>query len=201
MEEVKKMIDRKKVIEEMSKIAASPNEDGIIDGFNVLVNQLPSDFWNEFNERISTKVKPDLRKQAEYLLYNCARECGYNTGYGIITSKEWKAIVGPMVGNTEDVLYGAFAVFTAWGWAKSEIVHLEPGKKMIVKAYDYYESDVVKHGISPKLSAYMIAGVCAAFMDLAYGGDYPKGFNKFKCEQVRGIECGDEYGEFVVTPI
>ena len=103
----------------------------------------------------------------------------------------------------EDILHGAFAVFTAWGWAKAEIVELDPGERMVVRAYDYYEADVVAYGASPKHSAYMIRGVSAAFMDLAYGGPYDPttktGFRTFECVQTRGIECGDEYGEFVVT--
>ena len=194
-------IDREKVINELSKIEVKGNEEGLIPGYNVLVNQLPTDFWNQFNERISTKVKPELRQEAEFLLYNAARECGYHTGYGIITSDEFKSVVGPMIKDEpEDILHGAYAVFTAWGWAKSEIVELDPGKRMVVRAYDYYESDVVKYGKSPKMSAYMIAGVSAAFMDLAYGGEYPNGFDNFECKQTKGIETGDEYAEFVVTP-
>jgi len=194
-------IDREKVISELSKLDVKGNEEGLIPAYNVLVNQLPTDFWNEFNERISTQVKPELRQQAEWLLYNCARECGYHTGYGIITSEEFKSVVGSMIQDKPaDILHGAYAVFTAWGWAKSEIVELVPNQKMVVRAYDYYESDAVKYGKSPKLSAYMIAGVSAAFMDLAYGGDYPNGFDKFECKQTKGIECGDEYAEFVVTP-
>ena len=73
---------------------------------------------------------------------------------------------------------------------------------MVVRAYDYYEADVVSYGKSNKMSAYMIRGVCAAFMELAYAGDYdPDGgpIGTFKCEQVKGIECGDSYGEFIVT--
>ena len=139
----------------------------------------------------------------EYLLYNAAHECGYHTGYGIITSDEWDAVVNPMVEKApEDILYGAFAVFTAWGWADSEIVELVPGEKMVVRAYDYYEADIAKYGASKKMSAYMIAGVCAAFMELAYAGDYdPKGkpVGTYECKQIKGIECGDSYGEFVVT--
>lgn len=193
-------INRNKVIAQLSKLDVKGNEEGLIPGFNVLVNQLPTDFWVMFNERISTKVDDNLKKEAEYLLYNCARECGYNTGYGIITSDEFKSVVGPMIKDMpEDVLHGAYAVFTAWGWAKSEIVELVPKKKMVVRAYDYYESDVAKYGISSKLSAYMISGVSAAFMDLAYGKPYPKGIGTFECKQVKGIECGDKYGEFVVT--
>jgi len=155
-------------------------------------------------DRLTRKVDPEILEPTEYLLYNAAHECGYHTGYGIITSQEWKAIVEPMIEKKpEDILYGAYAVFTAWGWAKAEIIELIPKEKMVVRAYDYYESDVVLTGRSSKMSAYMLSGVSAAFMDLAYGGDYdPEGktaLGTFHCKQIKGIECGDDYGEFVVT--
>lgn len=197
-------IDRKRIIEDMSKIELVGNADGLIDACNVLVNQLPAAFWNGFAERFSRQCDPDMLEVAEMLLVNAAHECGYHTGYGIITSEEWKAVVAPMIENAPvDILHGAYAVFTAWGWAKSEIIELVPGERMVVRAYDYYESDIMSFGASTKLSAYMIRGVSAAFMDLGYGGDYdPTGktaIRTFKCEQVKGIECGDDYGEFVVT--
>lgn len=193
-------IDRKEIIEAMSKLKVEGNEDGLIPGFNVLVQQLPGTVWNNFAELITHNVSPDLVEAAEFLLMDAANTCGYHTGYGIITSEEWKAVVEPMLEKVpEDVLHGAFAIFTAWGWAKSEIVDLNPGERMVVRAYDYYESDVVEHGAAKRFTAFMIQGVCAAFMDLAYGKPYPDGFNTFKCEQVKGIECGDDYGEFVVT--
>lgn len=193
-------IDRKEIISAMSKISVQGNEEGLIPGFNVLVNQLPANLWNNFGDMLINSVPEDLLEAAQFLLVNAANECGYHTGYGIITSEEWKAVVEPMIENApEDVLHGAFAVFTAWGWAKSEIVELVPGEKMVVRAYDYYESDIVEKGKTNLYSAYMIQGVCAAFMDLAYGNPYPDGFNTFKCEQVKGIECGDDYGEFLVT--
>ena len=196
-------IDRLKIIQQMSQIEVQGDENGLIEGFNVLVNQLPARFWNSFAERLTMNASADLLPAKEYLLYNAAHECGYHTGYGIITSDEWNAVVAPMIEKApEDILHGAYAVFTAWGWAKSEIVNLIPGEKMVVRAYDYYESDIVKFGTSEKLSAYMIRGVSAAFMELAYAGEYdPKGkpVGTFECEQVKGIERGDDYGEFVVT--
>ncbi len=197
-------IDRKLIIENMSRIQVVGNEDGLVPAFNVFVNQLPAGLWNSFADRLVNKVEPQLLEAAEYLLVNAAHECGYHTGYGIITSEEWKAVVQPMVEKVpEDILHGAYAVFTAWGWAKSEIVELIPAQKMVVRAYNYYEADVVHCGRSPRPSAYMIRGVSAAFMDLAYGGEYDKtgktGLHTFKCDQVKGIECGDDYGEFVVT--
>jgi len=197
-------IDRKKIIEDLSKIKMIGDENGLIEGFSVLVQQLPANFWNSFAEKLTNKTEPEMMEATEFLLVNAAHECGYHTGHGIITSDEWNAIVKPMIKKVpEDILYGAFAVVTAWGWAKSGIVELIPKKKMVVHAYDYYEADIVKYGRSPKKSAYMLRGICGAFMDLAYGGEYdPTGktaLRTYKCEQTKGIECGDEYGEFVVT--
>jgi hypothetical protein len=197
-------INRKKIIDDLSKIEICGDENGLIEGFNVFVQQLPARFWNSFAERLTHKVSPDMLEATEYLLINAAHECGYHTGYGIITSAEWNAAVKPMVEKIpEDILYGAFAVFTAWGWANSEVVELIPAERMVVRAYDYYEAGVVDYGASSKMSAYMITGVSAAFMDLAYGGKYDPtgrtGLNSFQGKQVKGLECGDAYGEFVVT--
>jgi hypothetical protein len=192
--------DRKYIIDAMSRVKVRANEDGLISGFNVLVNRLPAALWSSFADLLVNSVQPELAEAAEYLLMNAANECGYHTGYGIITSEEWKAVVAPKIEATpENVLHGAFAVFTAWGWGRTEIESLTPGEKMVVRAYDYYEADPVELGASQRPMAHMIRGVCAAFMDLAYGEPYPKGLGTFVCEQVKGIECGDDYGEFVVS--
>ena len=194
-------IDRKKIIEEMSKVGVIGNAEGLIPAFNVFVQQLPADFWNGFARRIVNYVPEDLVETAEALLFNAARECGYHTGYGIITSDEWNKVVAPMIEKVpEDILHGAYGVFTAWGWAKSEVIEIVPKEKMVVRAYDYYESDIMKYGKASRPCAYMIQGVSAAFMDIAYGDKpYPDGMGTFKCEQTKGIEIGDDYGEFVVT--
>lgn len=190
-------IDRNKVIGDLSKIKVQGNKDGMIPAFGVLIQQLPANFWNSFSEKILQAAGDDLMDAAEGLLENAAAECGYHTGYGIITSEEFNSVVGPMIENKpEDVLHGAYGVFTAWGWANAEVVDLVPGEKMVIRAYDYYESDVVN---PKKPFAYMIRGVSRAFMDLAYSDPYPDGLGKYKCEQVKGIEKGDPYGEFVVT--
>jgi len=197
-------IDRKRIIESLSRVKVAGNEEGLIPAFGVFVNQLPAGFWNSFAERLVWQVNDELRDAAEALLVNAAHECGYHTGYGIITSDEWRAVVEPMIEQApEDVLHGAFAVLAAWGWAKAEIVELAPNERILVRAYNYYEADVVRHGVRRYPCAYMLRGISAAFMDLAYGGPYDAsgatGLRAFSCRQVRGIECGDEYGEFVVT--
>jgi len=195
------MIDRKKAIEQLSKIKVKGNQDGLIPAFNVLVNFLPIYFWNTFSEKLLKKAKNDESKYAEieHGLELAAAECGYHTGYGIITSMEFESIIGPMIQKKpDDILHGAYAVFTAWGWAEAEIVELSPSKK-VIRAYDYYEADISDTFIVKKPFAYMIKGVSRAFMDLAYGEAYPKGLGTFKCEQTKAIELGDSYGEFVIT--
>jgi hypothetical protein len=197
-------IDRKRIIESLSKIEVAGNQEGLVPAFGVFVSQLPTRFWNGFADRLARAVGDDLLEAAEHLLIVAGHECGYHTGYGIINSEEWKAAVAPMVEKVpEDILHGAFAVLTAWGWGKSEIVELTPGERMVVRAYDYYESDAVAYGASRKPGAYMLRGISAAFMDLAYGGPYDAtgktGLNSFQAAQTKGIECGDDYGEFVVT--
>lgn len=197
-------IDRERIIDELSKVEVKGDETGIIAGYGVLIQQLPAMIWTQFSEGLTRAVPSDLLESAEWLLVDAAQQCGYHTGYGIITSEEWKAVVEPMIEKApEDVLHGAFAVFSAWGWAKAVVHELVPGEKMVIRASDYYEADVVEYGKSDKMSAYTLAGVSAAFMDLAYGGEYDPtgktGLNTFKVEQTKGIECGDEFGEFVVT--
>ncbi|MCL1851436.1 MAG: hypothetical protein FWF88_00170 [Peptococcaceae bacterium] len=197
-------IDRERIINELSKLDVKGDHTGLINGFGVFIQQLPAMIWTMFSERLTRAVPEDLLETAEWLLVDAAHECGYHTGYGIITSEEWKAVVEPMIENApEDILHGAFAVFSAWGWAKAVIQELVPGEKMVIRADDYYEADVVEYGQSGKMSAYTLTGVAAAFMDLAYGGNYDPtgvtGLNTFMGKQTKGIECGDEYGEIVVT--
>ncbi len=189
-------IDRKKAIEALSKIKVRGNQDGLIPAFGVLINQFPSKFWNLFSQKILEKAGEDLYDSAAGLLENAGSECGYHTGWGIINSDEFKSVIMPMVEKApEDILHGAYAVFTAWGWADSEIVELIPGEKMVVRAYNYYEMDEK----TKKHFAFMLKGISRAFFDIAYGEPYPNGFGKFQCEQTKGIEVGDQYGEFVVT--
>ncbi len=193
-------VDRQLIIDHVSKLRPESSESGTIHSFGVYLNQLPADFWMQFGERIAGAVPADLRDSVYYLLYKAGNECGYHTGFGIITSPEWDAIVAPTLdGSPEEVLHAAFAVLAGFGWAKAEIVELDPGEKMVIRAYDYYESDFVHYGKSDGLLAPMLCGISSAFMDLAYGAVYPAGEGTFTCQQVKGIERGDDYGEFVVT--
>ena len=47
-------IDRKTIIDQMSQIEMLPDENGIIEGCNVLVNQLPAKLWNTSSTTITS---------------------------------------------------------------------------------------------------------------------------------------------------
>jgi hypothetical protein len=193
-------IDRITAIKQLSRIKVRGDEDGLIDAFGVLVNFLPANFWNSFTEKLLKSAGKTHYREVEAGLYRAANECGYHTGWGIINSEEFKSIIGPMIEKMpEDVLHGAFAVLTAWGWAETEITELIPGERMTVRVKKYYESEIMETYKLEQPGAFMVTGICAAFMDLAYGSPYPEGLGTFKCEQRKGIEIGDPFGEFIVT--
>jgi hypothetical protein len=193
-------INAKKAIADLSQIRIKGNEEGLIPFYGLLINQLPTRFWNLFTVKILQAAGDQLYDDATGLLENAAAECGYHTGYGIINSEEFKAVVGPMIQHMpEDVLHGLYAVIASWGWAKAEIVQLIPDELMIVRAYDYYEAEIKEIWNPTKPSAFMLKAISRTFMDLAYSDAYPNGLGKFKSVQTKGIELGDFYGEFIVT--
>lgn len=186
---------RNDVVKSLVKVTVHSNEHGLIPEYEVLVNLLPVALLNTLAERLLAAA-PDRKDEIEAGLVKAAYECGYHTGCGIITSEVFNDVVMPMVTEGEkDILRGAFAAFTAWGWAKSGIVQLKEGEKMIVRAFDYYEADSQGEG----LRAYMLRGLNQAFFELAYADPYPDGMNTYVCKQTKGLEVGDAYGEFIVT--
>jgi hypothetical protein len=188
---------RDQVVKQLADLQVNADDNGVIHAFNVFVNQLPATFWNGFSERLLKAVPPERKEEAKQALIRSAYECGYHTGYGIVTSPEFKSVVEPMVTEgAKDILRGAYAVFTAWGWAKSGIVRIREGEEMVVRATDYYEAD---GQAGTESRAFMITGVSAAFFELAYAAPYPDGMDTFQCEQTKGVEKGDQFGEFVVS--
>jgi hypothetical protein len=187
---------RDTVVKSLAKLTVQGDENGLIPEYDVLVNLLPVNLLNTFSERMMAAAPAEKKAIVEDGLVRAAYECGYHTGCGIITSDIFNDVVLPMVTEGEkDILRGAYAAFTAWGWAKSGIVQLKEGEKMVIRANDYYEAESQGEG----LRAYMIRGLSQAFFELTYSDPYPDGMDTFVCQQTKGIELGDPYGEFVVT--
>lgn len=201
-----------KLISDFAKLKITANSDGLIPTANVLIVQLPSEFYNQFSLKLldeilesaykvnNKTVYEDIHGYTECLLENAAAECGYHTGCGIINSDEFAAIMGCKADTPEDILYGLFAITVSWGWGDLEIVELIPNEKLVLRAHDYYEADVRNSLKFNYYFAYMLKGISRAFMDLIYGHKCPPNrLGVFKSEQTKGIELGDSYGEFLIT--
>lgn len=187
---------RDTVVKSLAKHRVQSDENGLVPEYEVLVNLLPVSLLNTFTEKLMNSVPPEKKSEVETGLVRAAYECGYHTGCGVITSDIFSEVVIPMVTEGEvDILRGAYAAFTAWGWAKAGIVQIKEGEKMVVRAFDYYEAD----GNGDGMRAYTLRGLSQAFFDLAYADPYPDGMDTFVCQQTKGIEVGDQYGEFLVT--
>ncbi len=192
-------LDYEQLIREIANLETLDNERGIISAFGLYLQQLPTDFWNGFTRRVMNELPQNLIPVMEDLLVAAAQECGYYSGHGILNSREWQNLAGARLeAGGESELRALFAVFGAWGWAKIEVIELIPGQFMRLRAYDYYESDVVAYGRSERGCAYTVRGVCAGYMDLFYGPPYPDGLGTFACRQIKGVELGDAFGEFEV---
>lgn len=199
------MIDKQEIFNKFSQIELTINEDGLIPAYDSLMIRLPSDFFNLYSFNILRGVDGPLYDYAAGLLEHAAAECGYYTALQVIGSKEFKEVADPMIKSPEDKLYGLIEVINAWGWANIEIIELVPAKKLVLRAYDYYEADVRNIEEPQKPFAYMLRGIARAFMDVVYtekSEECPYSvLSAYKSEQIKAIEMGDEYGEFVVTTI
>ena len=198
------VIDENKIFKNFLKVKLESNEKGLIPAYTTLAIKFPTNFFNIYSLNILKAVGEDLYDYAAGLLENAAAECGYATGCGLINSPEFEATMNSMVKTPEDILIGMFAITKTWGWGDVEVTELIPGEKMVLRIYDYYEANVSEIQRPKKLFAYMWKGVARSFMDIVYGikcteTSYTR-FGTFQCEQTKGIEWGDEYGEFFVIP-
>lgn len=202
-----------KLVLDFQKIKINANQDGLIPVYDVLLVQLPINFYNLFSLEllqsiitssdevmIPEEARKDLYNYAGGLLENAAAECGFHTGCGVIKSDEFEVVMGELIKKPEGILYGLYAVVNSWGWGDLKIEELIPNEKMILRAYDYYESDIKDIFECQKHFAYKLTGISRAFMGIAYANICAKNrLDGFKSQQTKGIETGDAYGEFVVT--
>ncbi len=178
------------------KLQLPTEETGLHHAFNVTLTQIPETFCLNFGQHLLNKASDAEKAKVKDALENCTYECAYHVTQGIVTSDLYEAHVKPMVTEgKKDMMRGAFAVFTAFGWAKSGIVQIKEGERLVARAMNYPEAQ----GEPGEPRAFMMNAISRAAMDIAYGAEYPNGMNTFACEQTQGIECGNPYGEFVVT--
>jgi hypothetical protein len=195
-------MDRMKTVNAL--LAGTPHADqaGNFSAFGLSLVELPAFLWTAFSEKLMRAVRaarPES-EEAHSLLENAAARFAYHAGRGIFASAEFRAAAGASTGEgPEALLNAAFCLAAAWGWADAEIVTLHPKESMVVRARAYAEAALADTMPMVKPAAAAFRGICRAFMDLAYGAQFPDGLGSYACRQTLALELGDAYGEFIVT--
>lgn len=197
-------VDEEKVIESMSELEIRGDEEGLIPVFGVYLTIMPLEFYNRISynfEKLLEEFQLGLSRSASELLIYAGVVCGIYTLGGIVKSQEWETIIAPMVKNREDKVHGIVAATNSLGWGRWRIIELKPGKRLVIKSYNPYEATWYRRvfGKSNGPKCYMLRGVAASIMDLAYTKEEEWGQFKFISDETKCIAKGDPYCEFVVT--
>ena len=172
-------IDEQKIIEAVSGLGISGNDEGLIPAFGLYLTQHMADYYNRCSFAMAHRLErtPELIDDGQTLLVEAGHGCAFHTFGGIMKSAEWDAVVRPMLTSREDWVYGMTAVVNAFGWGRWTVRDLQPGHRLVVTVQDSYEAmgylrDYPRSG-SPR--CYLSTGGVAGLMNLLYVGDITEG--------------------------
>lgn len=176
--------------------------------FAASLDRLPASFWARFEESLTGTSADDGLEPGEWSLVQAARDLGYHTGHEILESATWQDFILPLdSGDADDgdVLHATFATLSGLGLADCDIVELVPFERLVLRVYGYWGVLIPGPKRNRRTATLVTRGVCAAIMDLAYGGPYDdlgiRNIGMFSCRQTRSVDRGDRYDEFVTTRV
>ena len=208
-------IDEDKIIQVLSNVDFSGNDQGLIPAFGVILTHMFANYYNRISfefERILTQAtqEPAL---AALLLIEAGQDCAFNTFGGIMKSDEWYGLVYPMCQSREDWVHGIIAVVNTLGMGTFRVKELIPGKRLVLRIFNGYEANgyLGMYGESSLPRSYLATGATAGIMNLIYHGDitqkprldeayYHEIFSSkgaFRAVQIKSRMTGDDYDEFV----
>ncbi|PSQ19262.1 hypothetical protein BRD00_03230 [Halobacteriales archaeon QS_8_69_26] len=210
-------VDEKAIIEAVADLDLSGNEDGLIPRFGLYLTRNYADYYNKSSFRFMKAVEREMGSlgPAETLLKETGHICGFHTFGGIMTSPEWEAVVEPQIDSLQGWVHGMVAIINALGWGVWRVEELVPDDRLVVRAYNAYESTghLRWFGESEDPVEFLVQGGASALMNLVYYGDiaerdstskelYYKLFKEkggFDAEFTHSIAAGDDYVRVEVT--
>lgn len=170
------------------------------------VDRLPATFWEIFQESLNGSGAEEGMDAAEWSLVQSAHDLGYHSGHEIVESTGWAEFIAPLqsaAADAGDVLHATFAALSGMGLDDCEIVEMVPFERLVLRVYGYWGLLIPGPGRNRRRATLVVRGLCAAVMDLAYGGPYDDArrgkFGPHTCRQTRSVERGDAFDEFVTT--
>lgn len=210
-------IDEDLIVSTLAGMPLVGDEEGLIPAFGVYLTRMYADYYNKISYRFEKDIEKAMGTYeiATELLVEAGHVCAFNTFGGIMKSDEWKALILPMIENREDWVHGIIAVVNALGWGIWRVEELIPNEKLVIRAYNDYESVGYLRwfGKADHQISYLMTGGCAGLMNLVYYADITQGLelskekyyelfkdkNCFIGKQTKCLAMGDEYSEVVVT--
>lgn len=164
-------VDSRKIIDALVAMPIHGNTEGLIPAFGVYLASTPADFYNRICiDFVDEMTKAGHGRNARKLLVYDAETCGMNTFRGIMTSPEWDGLVGPMLQNEDDKLFGIVAVSNALGWGNWHVTAHRSGVTARIESFNGYEALGYRayQGKSSGPQCLMLTGVAAGIMELVY---------------------------------
>ena len=207
-------VDESAILAALGTLDFSGNEEGFIPRFGVMLTFHFANHYNRISFEFLHRMQRDgLLEGAEELLVDAGHRCAFNTFGGIMKSGEWDAVIAPQCKNQEDWVHGMVATVNALGWGAWRVHELVPGKRLVVRIYDDYESRgyLGMYGKRERGISFLGQGGVAGVMNLIYTGDiaskptldedyYRRIFNSddsFRVRQTASIAAGDAYTEII----
>lgn len=207
-------VDEAAILDALSGLDFSGNEEGFIPRFGVMLTFHFANHYNRISFEFIRRMKDSgMLEHAEKLLVDAGHRCAFNTFGGIMTSAEWDAVIRPQCQTREDWVHGMVATVNALGWGVWRVHELVPGKKLVVRIYDDYESRgyLGMYGAAERPVSFLAQGGVAGTMNLIYTGDiaskpdldnayYARVFDaddSFRVQQTKSLAMGDAYSEIV----
>lgn len=165
-------VDETKIVDALVAMPIVGGADGLIPAFNVYLANMPADIYNLACIRfLEAMDSVGLGSAARTQLSEDAEACGVNTFRGIVSSAEWDVLVGPMLQEEGDTLFGIIAVSNALGWGNWHVLDYDVGESVRLESLNGYEADGVLQfrGDSREPACLMLTGVAAGIMELIHG--------------------------------
>jgi hypothetical protein len=189
----KSNIDDAKIVKALVDMPIHGNTEGLIPAFGVYLASTPADFYNRISiDFVAAMSQAGLGKNARKLLVYDAETCGMNTFRGIMSSPEWEGLVGPMIKEQDDNLFGIVAVSNALGWGNWHVTAHKSGVAARLESFNGYEALGYRQyrGTANEPQCLMLTGVAAGIMELVYSkGSVAERFGTFSSAEHECIAC------------
>lgn len=167
-------VDEPGILAALAGLDFAGNEEGLVPRFGVMLTHHQANFYNRISfEFLRRMGGTGLLEAGEELLVEAGFRCAFHTFGGVMTSAEWDAVIRPQCKTPEDWVHGMVAVSNALGWGVLRVHDLVPGKRLVLRVYDDYESSgyLGMYGRAKRPISHLINAAPAGLMNLVYVGD------------------------------